>query len=196
MDNGKGFTLYHGDCLDIMPTLDKVDAVITDPPYPDYHQESYQFQDGLIDFLNDFDCRQMVFWSNKADFPLTYSAIHIWDKRIGGGAQYERIFERNGHKLYSVFRNYVANSTVAAQYTGDVYTGHPSQKPIRLLTNIVENYTKEGGIIFDPFMGSGTTGVACAELGRKFIGIEIDEDYFEIAKKRIERAYSQMVMFT
>jgi site-specific DNA-methyltransferase (adenine-specific) len=56
-------------------------------------------------------------------------------------------------------------------------------------------FTEEGDTILDPFMGSGTTGVACAELGRNFIGIEIDKDYFEIAKKRVELAYAQKVMF-
>jgi site-specific DNA-methyltransferase (adenine-specific) len=77
----------------------------------------------------------------------------------------------------------------------DVLTGHPSQKPIRLLRVLVSNFTNPTDTILDPFMGSGTTGVACAQLGRKFIGIEIDPDYFEIARKRIETAYAQRVMF-
>jgi len=186
--------LYLGDCLEVMKSIpDKsVDAVITDPPYPDYYTEEYKYFDGMLNFLDKYSCRQMICWSNKGEFPLSYTAIHIWDKRIGGGAQYERIFERNGQKLYSVFRNYVVNSTVAAQYTGDIYTGHLSQKPIRLLTNICQNYTNEGDTILDPFMGSGTTGVACVQTGRNFIGIEIDPKYFAIAEKRIKDAQQQM----
>ena len=62
---------------------------------------------------------------------------------------------------------------------------HPTQKPVELLVAILEDYTTEGDTILDPFMGSGTTGVACKRLGRDFIGMEINEEYFEIAKKRI-----------
>jgi site-specific DNA-methyltransferase (adenine-specific) len=68
---------------------------------------------------------------------------------------------------------------------------HPTQKPLDLLKRIVLASTNENDIVFDPFMGSGTTGVACVKLGRKFIGIEIDEKYFEIACKRIEKAVSE-----
>lgn len=72
---------------------------------------------------------------------------------------------------------------------------HPTQKPVELIDRMVRASTKVGDIILDPFMGSGTTGVACAKLGRKFIGIEINEKYFDIACKRIEEAYKQPDMF-
>lgn len=72
---------------------------------------------------------------------------------------------------------------------------HPSEKPVSLMKLLIENSTQKGDTILDPFMGSGTTGVACAELNRKFIGIEKEEKYFDIAKKRIELAYRQEVMF-
>ena len=64
--------------------------------------------------------------------------------------------------------------------------GHPTIKPLNIIENLVLNSSKEGDVILDPFMGSGTTGVACKELGRNFIGCEIDKNYFEIAKKRID----------
>ena len=70
--------------------------------------------------------------------------------------------------------------------------GHPTQKPLPLMTWCVEFTT---GTVLDPFMGSGTTGVACAQLGRKFIGIEIDRKYFDIACERIDNAYRQERMF-
>ena len=69
---------------------------------------------------------------------------------------------------------------------------HPTQKPIALMQWCVEKTT---GTVLDPFMGSGTTGVACANLGRKFIGIEIEPKYFDIACRRIEQAYKQPRLF-
>jgi len=168
-----------------------IDAVITDPPYPDYYADEYLYKDGLIDFLGDVNCRQFVFWTSKVEFPLDYSAIHIWDKKTGCGSEYERIFERNGHKNFKVFRHYLINSTVAASFTGDTFTGHKSQKPIKLIRELIEKFTKPGDTILDPFMGSGTTGVACVQTGRSFIGIEIDPAYFAIAERRIAEAQAQ-----
>lgn len=75
------------------------------------------------------------------------------------------------------------------------YGAHPTEKPVPLMTEIVGDFTQPGQTILDPFMGSGTTGVACAKMGRKFIGIEIDPRYFDIACKRIEAAYAQPDMF-
>ena len=183
-------TLYLGDCLEILPTLGKVDAVITDPPYPDYHTEKYQYVAGLLESLN--INRGIVFWSAKVDFPLDYTSIHIWDKKTGAGSEYERIFEIGGTKNFKVFRHYLINSTVAASFTGDIFYDHPSQKPIKLMNDLV---VRTKGTILDPFMGSGTTGVACMNLGRKFIGIEIEPKYFDIACERIEQAQKQGRLF-
>jgi DNA modification methylase len=76
----------------------------------------------------------------------------------------------------------------------DERNGHPTQKPTELMTKIICDFTNPSDLILDPFMGSGTTGVAAVQLGRKFIGIEIDPGYFEIAKKRIEQAQLQIPM--
>ena len=73
--------------------------------------------------------------------------------------------------------------------------GHPSPKPVVVMDWLVREVSREGDTILDPFMGSGTTGVACVKLGRKFIGIEIDEGYFDIACSRIEKAYAQPDFF-
>jgi len=190
-------TLYLGDCLEVMKSVpDKsVDAVITDPPYPDYHIDTYKYKDGIVDSLKNYQCRQVIFWSAKTEFPLDYSAIHIWDKKTGAGAMYERLFERNGHKNYKVYRYYLINSTVAASFAKDIFTGHPSQKPIQLLRELIMEYSFEGDTILDPFMGSGTTGVACVQTGRNFIGVEIDKKYFDIAIKRIKDAQAQPNLF-
>jgi DNA modification methylase len=163
----------------------------TDPPYPDYLVEEYGFVD--IAFLRTFECRQFVFWSAKADFPLDYTAIHIW-RKIGTGtaSMYERIFERNGDKSYRVFSDNAINNPVSARFAGDHYTGHPSQKPIRLMRELVSEVS---GVVFDPFMGSGSTGVACASLDRHFVGIEKRPEYFDIACERIEDAQRQERLF-
>ena len=179
--------IIQGDCLEVIKGIpDKsVDLVLTDPPYPDYHAEIYQYKDGILDFLNNFKCRQLIFWSAKVNFPLDYSAIHIWDKLMGVGSMYERIFERNGGKNYKVFRGCPIQNKVCAQMAQDIFTGHKSQKPIKLIRELIEKYTKEGQTILDPFLGSGTTAVACKELGRKYIGIEISPEYCEMARKRV-----------
>lgn len=72
---------------------------------------------------------------------------------------------------------------------------HPTEKPIPLMAEILKDFTNQGETILDPFMGSGTTGVACVKLGRKFMGIELDEKYFDISCKRIEEAYKQPDLF-
>jgi site-specific DNA-methyltransferase (adenine-specific) len=72
---------------------------------------------------------------------------------------------------------------------------HPTRKPIALISELVFLFSRPASIVFDPFMGSGTTGVACANLGRKFIGIEMERKYFDIACERIEAAYAQLRLF-
>ena len=178
-----------GDCLEVMKGIpDKsIDLVLTDPPYPDYFQEEYQYKEGILNYLKTFDCRQIIFWTAKDNFPLNHTAIHIWDKKVGAGSWYERIFERNGGKEYKVFRHYLINSDVAAKFTRDTNFPHPSQKPLALIRELVSIFSNEGDIILDPFLGSGTTAVACKQLNRNFIGIEISEKYCEIARKRLEQ---------
>lgn len=77
----------------------------------------------------------------------------------------------------------------------DRHGEHPTEKPWRLFFELLNDFTERGDCILDPFMGSGTTGVACAKLGRKFIGIELEEKYFDIACERIQRAYDQPDLF-
>ena len=191
MNKNKSF--LNIDCLEGIKQIDKdsINCIITDPPYDDYHTDIYK--QTPITFLNDFKCPQLVFWSAKTQFPLNYNAIHIWDKKTGVGSEYERIFERNtDNKQYSVFRYYLINSTVAASYNKEEFFGHPSQKPLKLMLNLVNRYTKEGDTILDPFAGSGTTLVACQKLRRNFIGFEIDKTYFDIGNKRLQRQIAQV----
>ena len=183
--------LFLGDCRDILPTLPKVDAVVTDPPYPDFLAEEFSYDEAIVREALELDCPQFVFWSATADFPLSWSAVHIWHKPNGQSVKhYERIFERNGGKTCKVFRvaAILPNYTQFAAECVD----HPTQKPLRLLKDLVQR-TK--GLILDPFMGSGTTGVAALGQGRDFIGIEIHEAYFDIACERIEAAQRQQRLF-
>ncbi len=193
-------TVICGDCLEVMRGMDdnSVDLVLTDPPYPDYHAEIYGFNEAkpAIEYLANIPCKQLIFWSAKEP-PLRddYTAVHIWDKRTGCGSMYERIFEYGGGKNYKVYRHYFINSTVAASFGRDVYTGHPSQKPIKLICELIEEYSKEGDTILDPFFGSGTTGVAAVRMGRHFIGIEISPNYCKIAEKRIQEERDKYALF-
>ena len=184
--------LILGDCLEVLPTLDvgSIDAVVTDPPYPDYYTELYQ--QTPITWLTEVGCKQLIFWTAKVDFPLDYSAIHIWDKWIGSGSMYERIFERNGGKAYRIFKYAAVGNEYRAKIARDVHTGHPSQKPILLMRHLIQTFTNPGDTVADFFMGSGTTGVACVQTGRNFIGIEINPHDFAIAERRIAEAQLQM----
>jgi len=183
------------DCLEAMKVLPDgcVDAVITDPPYPDQRPNRYCYKADVLNALRRFDCQQFIFWSAKAPFPLDSSAIHVWDKGRGCASQYERIFERNGGLTCRIYRHLSVNSVLAAVLMHDVYTGHPSQKPERLMLEIIQPLAAV--TILDPFLGSGTTAVAAKKLGRHFLGFEISETYCQIARERLALVEAQQTLF-
>ena len=109
-------------------------------------------------------------------------------KRAEQYGDFKTSYTDNGGKRYPGSVLYFSNGH------GDQTSFHPTEKPLAIMKWLVMTYTNPGDTILDPFMGSGTTGVACIQTDRNFIGIEIDEDYFNIAKKRIEQAQLQMVM--
>ena len=184
-----GITLYNADCHDVAKFV-KCDFILTDPPYPDYLADEYGYFPPM--FLNDFSCRQLIFWSAKAEFPLDYTAIHIWDKVTGASDDYERIFERNGQRRYRVFNYGKVNSSVSAQFTRDVWTGHKSQKPIKLLRRLITDFIPAGAVIFDPFSGSGSTLAAARDLGYEAIGCELSEKWCGVTVERL----AQQSLFT
>ena len=217
--------LFLGDCLNILPTLGKVDAVVTDPPYGmAANLNSTRFTGGakpeirrgagrddwpaIVGDDRPFDptpwlqFSNLILWgSNHYGNRLPSGTTLIWLKRYQ--EQYgsflsdaEIGWQRGGCGVYA-FHAPDSAGRRQKEYTGDPFggeTAHPTQKPIALMewcvARIGDVYT-----ILDPFMGSGTTGVACAKLGRKFIGIEIEPKYFDIACRRIEQAYAQPDFF-
>ncbi len=176
-------TIYLGDCRSILPLLEPVDLVLTDPPYTDYETVYEWDVVNLIGLLPPI--RSFIFWKGNG-FPLRYSARHVWSKanrNVGDrGEQYEEIYELNGQYTGLVLRHAVIDSEMNATLNGDVFCHHPTQKPIRLITRLLKHTI---GTILDPFMGSGTTLIAAKNLNRKAIGIEIEERYCEIAKRRL-----------
>ena len=213
--------LYLGDCLEILPTLGKVDAVVTDPPYgmnlnADFSDMKSKFKgssggnkyDNVINDDKPFDPSALIGCANKlvlfgADYYAnklpTGGNFSVWDKRLDESADkmfgscFEMVWfyparkkEILRHKWAGIFGTEKEDSPIRV---------HPTQKPIGLIIKCIQRLPDNPQIIFDPCMGSGTTGVACAKMGRKFIGIEIEEKYFNIACKRIEDAYKQPDMF-
>jgi len=185
-----GITLYNADCRDVAKFV-KCDFILTDPPYPDYLADEYGYFPPM--FLNDFGCRQLVFWSAKAEFPLDYTAIHIWRKTGAGVASmYERIFERNGNKNYMVFSGQPISNDFNAQVGRDVFYGHKSQKPIVMLRNLITKFVPAGAVIFDPFSGSGSTLAAARDLGYQAVGCEVSEKWCSVSVERL----AQQSLFT
>jgi site-specific DNA-methyltransferase (adenine-specific) len=189
-------TLHLGDCLEILPPL-YADVVLSDPPYPN---KAGHFDDGIkaaIEFMNTFTCRRwFVFWDEMEvpPVPLPLVARHIWHRsNTNRPDNYEAIYEfcEDGIKRASrVFSFPVIHPGLTGCTEA---TGHPTQKNKEMIGTLIDKCSVNGTIL-DPFMGSGTTGVAAVQLGRNFIGCEINPAYFAIAQKRIEAAQQQMVM--
>jgi len=197
--------LYLGDCAEILPTLGKVDAVVTDPPYgidvgnmamgagkkaTSFEKfawdESAPSEDEISQIIN---CAEnAILWGGNY-FAVKPSRCWLsWDKvQEFSGADFELAWT-NLDKPSKAFRM----SRVEAY--GSVERLHPTQKPIALMKWCI-SFLPAAQTILDPFMGSGTTGVAAVQMGKRFIGIEREPKYFDIACKRIEDAQRQGDMF-
>jgi len=192
-------TLYQGDCLEILPTLGNVDAVVTDPPYGiginksnrlsvsrGFGGETWDDQPADMSWLLPMNVPAIVWGGNYFDLPPTRAPL-VWDKNNAGRDFAD--FEMAWSNL-----DMVARRIVLRPMNMDGGKKHPTQKPV-LVMRWCLGFVPNAQTILDPFMGSGTTGVACAKMGRKFIGIELVPEYFDIACKRIEDAYAQHDMF-
>ncbi|HOX59655.1 MAG TPA: DNA methyltransferase [Verrucomicrobiota bacterium] len=205
-------TLYCGDCLEILPTLTGIDAVITDPPYGiDYGRAG-----GFSASHGWSDNREKVEWDRtrppKESIDLCVKAAKIvviwggnyftdwlppsmgwliWDKVQRGFSLADcEMAWTNQRKASRVISYARGNESGFAPRGCDWPNVHPTQKPIGVMKWCIDKVGNPETIA-DPFMGSGSTGVACVTSGRKFIGIEIDPDYFAIACARIENAQRQ-----
>jgi len=177
-------TIYNADCMDIVESL-APDVIITDPPYPNFHIDGYNYYDGILDFLTQFGFLQLIFWTDKEDFPLNYTAKHKWNKLCGTYATTENIYERNGKNIPYSFNYQKIKNKIDAQMNRDILTGHKSQKPQRLMKELVKKFSEPGDTILDPFMGSGSTLFAAKEMGRKSIGIELNKKWCQVAAERL-----------
>lgn len=178
-----GITIYHGDCREILPKLDKVDLVLTDPPYPTWKQKEFNYIDGILDHLRNMTCQQFIFWTPAVPFPLDWCGMYVWDKATGSNTQFELIYQRGRGTGYKIHKYVSPHNRVRANWCKDVCYDHYSQKPIQLIRKLLTD--ADEGIILDPFMGSGTTLHAAKIEFRRAIGIEIEEKYCEIAANRL-----------
>lgn len=190
--------LILGDCRDILPTLGPVDAVVTDPPYGidiasnpvrqmhakkqwDKSAPEEIFINSLLNIGDD----QIIWGGNYFHLPPSRGFL-VWDKRQPENfslAMCEMAWWSRDH-----------NAKVFSKSVTGYAKDHPTQKPVALMEWCL-GFIPNAQTILDPFMGSGTTGVACANLGRAFIGIEREPSYFDIACRRIEDAYKQPRLF-
>ncbi len=202
-------TLYLGDCMDILPMLEKVDAVITDPPYGigadtgigKITKEGSDFSKALKGWDSSTPPKELfddlikkakvcIFWGgNYFSLPPTPTLL-IWDK-----VQPEKftlamaeVAWCNTGKPMKIYR------WKSMSINNGNPKHHPTQKPLGLMKWCIQQAGNPETIL-DPFMGSGTTGVAAIQLGRKFIGIEREPKYFDIACERIEQAVAQGQLF-
>lgn len=188
-------TLYLGDCLDLLPWLGRTQAVITDPPYLEGDKS---------------DVLSMLLWSapkvvitpgKVQSFNWIRRRIPSWEfcwqnstTSMGGSACMHIGWEPV--LAYGMPLRPLGTDLLVYPISGEAHKHiHPWTKPIKLMEKLVSHWSNAGDTVMDPFMGSGTTGIACMNLGRNFVGIEKHEPYFDLACKRIEQSTKQERLF-
>ncbi len=194
--------LHLGDCLEFLKTLEdgSVDAVVTDPPYGvRFQNKSWDTEDGFAD-----NCRIWLQAMRRVSSCVAFTPglvnvatwakieepkwILCWHKPAAmkrspfGFCNWDAILFYGKSKNTFGFSDVITAPIIVEPFD------HPTIKPLDLMVGIIERCTKPGDTVIDPFMGSGTTGVAAIRLGRNFIGCEINPEYFAVAQKRINAA--------
>lgn len=198
----EGVVLYLGDCREVLPALSKVDAVVTDPPYGinenskkvasrgklalpkdygDFDWDKSPIDKDTIAMLQAASKWQIIFGGNYFELGPTPCWL-VWDKQNGENdfADCELAWTNLRKAVRRIYWRW--NGMIRK---GDDERQHPTQKPEGVMRWCINHLPTDTETILDPFMGSGTTGVACVQLGRKFIGIELEPKYFDIACRRI-----------
>lgn len=202
-------TLYLGDCREVLPLLAVHDLLLTDPPYGTRGKDAESRHDaangwrqyGVLEWDRERPAgwlfglmrekgAECVVWGGNyfADVLPPSMRWLVWDKGQRdfslADCEFAWSSEQKAARILTLSRG-------EAMQDGKE---HPTQKPVRLMTWCLEMHPKAATVL-DPFMGSGTTGVACAQLGKSFTGIERERAYFDIACRRIEQAYKQRPLF-
>lgn len=226
-------TLYLGDCRDILPTLGRVDAVVTDPPYSARTHAGHDViaahsrRDGAdrsglgYPALSEQDvaelgslfagiCSGWIVWMTDHTLaPFIDGSLKSCGRYVFPPLPYHhpgRSVRISGDGPSSWTDWLIVSRTAAQIKWGTLRGGYVAGpgwddkarmggKPTRLMQLVVSDYSRSDDLVCDPFMGAGTTGIACLREGRKFLGIEIDPDAFELSCRRIEEAYKQPDMF-
>lgn len=208
----EGVEIYLGDCRKILPTIGKVDAIVTDPPYgigeaagknksrsvlatsKDYGDHAWDNQPPprwLIDQMRDMSRHQIIFGGNYFDLPPS-SCWLVWDKKNGNNdfadcelawTNLPKAVRRIEWLWHGMMRK------------GSDVREHPTQKPLGVIAWALDQLPADVGLVCDPFMGSGTTGVAAIQKGVRFVGIEQVPQYYETALKRLSDALSAPKLF-
>lgn len=201
-DNRAGITIYHGDCREILPHLQKVDIVLTDPPYGINYQSARRTEwqrkdpihgdDSFPLWIFEYIKPKVAFmiwcrWENLKDIPKPKSFI-AWDKGNHSMGDLNHEFGRRWEAVafypgpMHKFKRRPADLIIANRINPSSLI-HPNENPVEALTPLIDCHV--GETVLDPFMGSGTTLRAAKDLGRKAIGIEIEERYCEISARRL-----------
>lgn len=229
-------TLYCGDCREILPSIERADHVLFDPPYEKRMHAAksgkgnsaatkqiaaldFQSIDGMREEIAREVQRISQGWSITFCTP---EGVAPWrDAYEAAGSRYKRACvwhkpdatpQLNGQgpgmgvEMFTAVWHAAGHSRwngggklghyTAFTHSRDREGTHPTEKPLSLMVALVNDFTDHGQLILDPFMGSGTTGVACAKRGRDFIGIEINEKYFDVSRRRIDLALRSPDFFT
>jgi DNA modification methylase len=180
-----------GDCLEILPTLAGLyDVVVTDPPYGMNKGEWDSEIPRWLHLVSGKPTAAFCGVVGKRDYP-TPDWVGAW-VRAGSTQRIGKLRGFNNWEPILFFWLPKLDNDVISTPNYHENTGHPTTKPIKLMEKLVSKMPP--GTIIDPFMGSGTTGVACVKLGRNFIGIEKEPKYFEIAQRRIAEAQAQLTL--
>lgn len=201
--------LYLGDCRDVLPSLGRVDLVCTDPPYGigkdgqvrttggNGGRKAYEFKGWdaerpdreIFDAIRSLSDNIIIWGGNYfADVLPATGKWLVWDKG-------QRINQSDGELAWTSWSGALRIKVLNRVELMMDGAEHPTQKPLRLMRWCIDQAGASARTVLDPFMGSGSTGVAAVEMGRSFIGIERDPDYFDIACRRIEDAQRQGSLF-